>query len=73
MLLSRGISTPSRWMVWGNRHDTSGGLGTDEVGEPPEGDEKSDVVSTLPVLRVSCYLRVNVLLLCGVVEGQGAP
>ena len=54
MLLSRGISTPSRWMVWGNRHDTSGGLGTDEVGEPPEGDEKSDVVST--GLTYSCYV-----------------
>jgi hypothetical protein len=33
------------------------------VGEPPEGDEEA--VSTLPVLRVSCDSRVEVLL-CGV-------
>ena len=38
---------------------------TAEVGEPPEGDEEA-VVSTLPVLRVSCGSRVEVLLLCGV-------
>jgi hypothetical protein len=39
---------------------------TAEVGEPPEGDEEAIVVSTLPVLRVSCDSRVEVLLLCGV-------
>ena len=51
---------------------TSRGLGPDEVGEtaevgePPEGDEEAVVVSTLPVLCVSCDSRVEVLLLCGV-------
>lgn len=39
---------------------------TAEVGEPPEGDDEADIVSTLPVLRVSCNSRVGVLLLCGV-------
>jgi hypothetical protein len=39
---------------------------TAEVGEPPEGDEEAVVVSTLPVLRVSCDSRVELLLLCGV-------
>jgi hypothetical protein len=39
---------------------------TAEVGEPPEGDEEVVIVSTLPVLRVSCDSRVEVLLLCGV-------
>jgi hypothetical protein len=47
---------------------TSCGHGTDEEGETadvgePDGDE---AVSTLPVLRVSCDSRVEVLLLCGV-------
>jgi hypothetical protein len=37
-----------------------------EVGEPPQGDEEVVVVSTLPVLRVSCDSQVEVLLLCGV-------
>ena len=36
------------------------------MGELPEGDEEAVVVSTLPVLRVSCNSRVEVLLLCGV-------
>ena len=48
---------------------TSCGLGTDEEGETadvgePDGDEEA--VSILPVLRVSCDSRVDVLLLCGV-------
>jgi hypothetical protein len=38
---------------------------TGETGEPAEGDEE-DVVSALPVLRVSCDPRVDVLLLFGV-------
>jgi hypothetical protein len=51
---------------------TSCGLVTDEegetaeMGEPSEGDDEAVVVSTLPVLRVSCDSRVDVLLLCGV-------
>jgi hypothetical protein len=36
------------------------------MGEPPEGDEETVVVSALPVLRVSCNSRVEVLMLCGV-------
>jgi hypothetical protein len=48
---------------------TSCGIGTDDEGDTadvgePDGDE--EVVSTLPVLRVSCDSRVEVLLLCGV-------
>jgi hypothetical protein len=35
------------------------------VGEPPKGDEEAVVVSTLPVLRVSCDSWVDRLLLCG--------
>ena len=34
--------------------------------ESPEGNEEAVIVSTLPVLRASCYLRAEVLLLCGV-------
>ena len=51
---------------------TSCGLGADDVGEtaetgePAEGDEEAVPDSTLPVLRVSCDSRVEVLLLCGV-------
>jgi hypothetical protein len=35
---------------------TSWGLGKDEVGEPPEGDEEAVVVTTLAVLRVLWWL-----------------
>ena len=36
------------------------------MGEPPEGDEEGVIMSTLPVLCVSCDSRVEVLLLCSV-------
>jgi hypothetical protein len=57
--------------VWVCHVVTSLGLGTDEVGDTAEmgasgDDEEAVVLSTLPVLRVSCDLRVDVLLLCGV-------
>jgi hypothetical protein len=38
---------------------------TAETGGPPD-DEEAAVLSTLPVLRVSCDSRVEALLLCGV-------
>jgi hypothetical protein len=59
-------------MAWGHGYITSSGLGTVEVGEtaetggPPEDDEEAVVLTTLPVLRISCDSRVEVLLLCGV-------
>ena len=47
-----------------------GGLGADELGAPTEtgepADGEDDVVSTLPVLRVSRDACVDVLLLFGV-------
>jgi hypothetical protein len=36
----------------------------------PEGDEEAVTVSTLPVLRVLCDLRIEVLLLCGIAVAQ---
>jgi hypothetical protein len=47
---------------------TSCGLGTDEGAEtaemePSEGDDEAVVASTLPVLRISCDSRVEVLQL----------
>src|SRR5712672_1970857 len=39
----------------------------DEAGEPPEGNEKAVVVSTLGVLHLLCNLWVEELLLCSVV------
>jgi len=39
----------------------------DEAGEPPEGNEKAVIVSTLGVLHLSCNLWVEELLLCSVV------
>jgi hypothetical protein len=65
-------ATSGSWMAWGHGYITSSGLGTVEVGEtaetggPPEDDEEAVVLTTLPVLRISCDSRVEVLLLCGV-------
>lgn len=62
----RVVIGPFKWGMWGQcvRPDALGE--TVEVGEPPQGDEEAVVVSTSPVLRVSCDSQVEVLLLCGV-------
>jgi hypothetical protein len=41
--------------------------GAAKTGEPPEGNETGNVVSTLPVLHVSWDMHVDMLLLCSVV------
>jgi hypothetical protein len=56
-------------MMWGHGHGTDEVGETAEVEEPPEDDvrdEEAVVVSTLPVLCVSCDSPVELLLLCGV-------